>query len=88
MVARSKLVHVTTLALTWTLWMRDLRLRDHVGLFQDLLHLAEVKSVYDPDLLVMMDLVAEIATTEEMISLCQLGMAGYSCVDIYWWLYK
>ena len=72
MVARSKLVHVTTLALTWTLWMRDLRLRDRVGLFQDLLHPAEVKGVYDPDLLVMMDLVAEIATTEEMISVIAL----------------
>ena len=76
MVARSDLVHVTTLALTWTLWMGDLRLRDHVGLFQDLLHLAEVKSVYDPDLLVMMDLVAEIATTEEMIALIVLWALG------------
>jgi len=52
--------------------MRDPRLRDHVGLFQDLLHPAEVKGVYDPDLLMMMDLAAEIATTEETISVIAL----------------
>ena len=56
--------------------MRDLRLRDRVGLFQDLLHLAEVKGVYDPDLFMMMDLAAEIATTEEMIALIVLWALG------------